>query len=80
MPDWIDPADISVPEALQAAVGGHPLVAARLARLGLAGIAEAQAFLDPEHYAPASPWSLPGMESTCVPLYVKPALTAEMSL
>ena len=62
MPDWIDPADVSVPEALQAAVGGHPLVAARLARLGLAGIAEAQAFLDPERYAPASPWSLPGME------------------
>ena len=62
VPDWTDPADVSVPEALQAAVGGHPLVAARLARLGLTGIAEAQAFLDPERYAPASCWSLPGIE------------------
>ncbi|MEJ2351801.1 MAG: DHHA1 domain-containing protein [Anaerolineales bacterium] len=64
MKQWIEPAEVEVPEALQAAVGGHPLVARVLARRGFTTPAGAEAFLDPRHYRPASPYDLPGMEPT----------------
>ncbi len=58
---WIDPEETSVPEALHQAVGGHPLVAAILARRGYADVESARAFLDPTCYTPASPFALPDM-------------------
>ncbi|MCP4542785.1 MAG: single-stranded-DNA-specific exonuclease RecJ [Chloroflexi bacterium] len=61
MKDWIDPQDIQVPPALQSAIGGHPLVAATLARRGITEVETARAFLDPDHYHPAPPTDLPNM-------------------
>jgi single-stranded-DNA-specific exonuclease len=53
MHEWIEPQDVQVPEALQATVGGHPLVAETLTRRGITDVASAQAFLDPDRYQPA---------------------------
>lgn len=58
---WREPAPIQVPEALRAAVGGHPLVAETLARRGITEPVAAMAFLDPAHYSPAPPTALPGI-------------------
>jgi single-stranded-DNA-specific exonuclease len=58
---WIEPQDIRVPEALRAAVGGHPLVAETLARRGLADVEAALAFLDPDRYEPAPATDLPNL-------------------
>ena len=44
---WLEPQVIDVPPDLQAAVGGHPLVAQVLARRGILAPAAAAAFLDP---------------------------------
>ncbi|MBL8154897.1 MAG: single-stranded-DNA-specific exonuclease RecJ [Anaerolineae bacterium] len=59
---WRDPQPIEVPDELRAAVGGHPLVAAQLVRRGIVTAEAARRFLDPLHYAPASPADLPDME------------------
>ena len=61
MKEWIEPQDIKVPQELQAAVGGHPLVARTLARRGLTDVESARAFLDPDRYQPAPPSDLPNM-------------------
>jgi single-stranded-DNA-specific exonuclease len=61
MKEWIEPLDIQVPEGLQAAVGGHPLVAQTLTRRGLAGVEAAMAFLDPGRYRPALATELPNL-------------------
>ncbi|MBI4772396.1 MAG: DHH family phosphoesterase, partial [Chloroflexi bacterium] len=61
MRPWLDPPDTPVPDALRTAVGGHPLIAATLARRGLADPAAARAFLDPDCYTPAPPADLPGV-------------------
>jgi len=61
MKTWIEPQEVAVPEALQAAIGGHPLVAQTLARRGLIYIPAAQAFLDPSQYTPTPPTELPGL-------------------
>jgi single-stranded-DNA-specific exonuclease len=61
MKEWIEPPDVTVPEALRSAAGGHPLVAATLARRGLTGVSEARAFLDPAFYAPTPASALPDM-------------------
>lgn len=58
---WREPEPINVPEALRAAVGGHPLVAEMLARRGITEPTAAVAFLDPVRYIPAAPTALPGM-------------------
>ncbi len=63
MKTWLDPLPISVPDALAAAIGGHPLVAATLARRGLTDLAAARAFLDPAAYTPAAPSALPGVSA-----------------
>lgn len=60
--DWSDPSPVVVPEALARSVGGHPLVAQRLAGLGIADEAGARGFLDPRAYRLTSPLELPGME------------------
>jgi single-stranded-DNA-specific exonuclease len=61
MKEWIEPPDIDVPDPLQSAVGGHPLVALTLARRGFGEVEAARAFLDPDHYRPAPPSDLPNM-------------------
>ena len=61
MKDWIEPQDVPVPEALQSAVGGHPLVARTLARRGFTEVEAARAFLDPDWYRPAPPTDLPNV-------------------
>jgi len=61
MKEWIEPQDIKVPQELQAAIGGHPLVAQTLARRGFSEVELAQAFLDPGRYRPAPPTDLPNV-------------------
>ncbi len=61
MRPWLEPAPITVPDFLAAAVGGHPLVAQTLARRGIATPAAAVAFLDPAAYIPTPASVLPGM-------------------
>jgi len=58
---WIEPSEVSIPEALATAVGGHPLVAATLARRGFSDPAAAQAFLDPAKYTPSPATEFPDM-------------------
>ena len=58
---WLEPAPISVPADLAAAVGGHPLVAQTLAGRGIMTPAAARAFLDPAAYTPAPSDALPGL-------------------
>ncbi len=62
MTHWIDPQPVPVSKTLRDAVGGHPLVAATLARRGIMTPAAALAFLDPTHYAPASGAALPDLD------------------
>ena len=59
--DWIEPQDVSVPQELQTAIGGHPLVAKTLARRGFTGVEAARAFLDPDCHRPAPSSDLPNM-------------------
>ena len=61
MKEWIEPHAVEVPEALQAAIGGHPLVAQTLARRGFTDVGAARGFLDPDWYRPAPPADLPNM-------------------
>ncbi len=61
MGKWIEPSPVRVPEPLQEAVGGHPLVADTLVRRGLTTVEAARAFLDPDQYRPAPPTDLPGI-------------------
>lgn len=46
-----------------AAVGGHPVVAEVLWRRGIRSIDAAQAFLNPDRYAPAPPHDLPDLDA-----------------
>ncbi|MCS7089053.1 MAG: single-stranded-DNA-specific exonuclease RecJ [Thermoflexales bacterium] len=52
----------TTPEALAAALGVHPLVAAVLIARGCTTPEQARAFLDPAHYVPISPFALPDMD------------------
>jgi single-stranded-DNA-specific exonuclease len=61
MKEWIEPQDIRVPQELQTAIGGHPLVIKTLARRGFIELEAARAFLDPDCYRPAPPTDLPNM-------------------
>jgi len=61
MREWIEPQDIKVPEELQAAIGGHPLVAKTLARRGFTQVEAARAFLNPDCYRPAPPTHIPNL-------------------
>jgi single-stranded-DNA-specific exonuclease len=61
MKEWIEPKDVRVPQGLQTAIGGHPLVAKTLARRGFTELEAARAFLDPDCYRPAPPTDLPDM-------------------
>ncbi len=59
---WREPAPVPVPEALRAAIGGHPLISQHLARQGISSPAEAQRFLFAEHYSPTSADDLPDID------------------
>lgn len=58
---WQISQPVLVSDELQNFVGGHSLVTERLVRSGLADIAAAKAFLDPNAYAATSPFELPDM-------------------
>jgi len=62
MRSWTEPKPITVPTELQTAVGGHPLVARTLIQRGLSEPTTALAFIDPNHYQPASPQEMPGID------------------
>ncbi|MEO1287403.1 MAG: single-stranded-DNA-specific exonuclease RecJ [Chloroflexota bacterium] len=62
MKKWLDPNPVSVPDALQNAIGGHPLIAQHLVRRGITNVAQAQQFLSPDNYHPTSPDALPDMD------------------
>lgn len=59
MREWQEPEDVQIPKELQAAIGGHPLVARTLVRRGFTQVGEARGFLDPRFYQPAAPTDLP---------------------
>jgi single-stranded-DNA-specific exonuclease len=63
--NWVLPDKISIPQAFQAAIGGHPLVAQTLYQLGFKTYESARAFLDPAYYQPAPPGDLPDMAIAC---------------
>ena len=63
--NWVLPEKIVIPQAFQAAIGGHPLVAQTLYQLGFKTVESAQAFLDPAHFQPALPGELPDMAIAC---------------
>jgi single-stranded-DNA-specific exonuclease len=67
---WLEPEQIDVPEDLQAAVGGHPLVARTLARRGYCDLVAARGFLDPAAYLPTPASALPGMQAAVERLLV----------
>lgn len=62
MKRWLDPEFTTVPNDLQQAVGGHPVVAQRLVRQGITTPQAAERFLAPAAYVPASPYDLPDMD------------------
>ncbi len=62
MANWIDPQPVVVSDAMRETVGGHPLVAEALVRRGVTTPAAARAFLDPNHYSPASAVELPDID------------------
>ena len=62
---WREPGPIAVPEEFQNAIGGHPLIAETLYRRGIRTLPEAEAFLNPDKYIPASADELPDMQKAC---------------
>lgn len=63
MTEWLEPEPVPVPEEVLDAAGGNPLVAKILLQRGVTETGRIQAYLDPVHYSPASPYDLPDMES-----------------
>ncbi len=62
---WIIPEMISIPQAYQDAIGGHPLIAQTLYQRGYRTIESARAFLDPDRYQPAPASDLPDLPAAC---------------
>jgi single-stranded-DNA-specific exonuclease len=61
MKTWSEPPDVTVPDVLRSAIGGHPLVATTLARRAMTDVSSALAFLDPALYTPTAATALPGL-------------------
>ncbi len=61
MKTWRDPSPVNVPDTLRENVGGHRVVSESLVRRGVQTPAAAERFLDPDHYSPAAPDTLPDM-------------------
>jgi single-stranded-DNA-specific exonuclease len=64
MSAWIEPQEAAVPDELNRAIGGHPLVLRALVRRGITNPDQASAFLNPACYTPASPLELPDVEKS----------------
>lgn len=62
MANWIDPQPVVVSGEMRESIGGHPLVAEALVRRGISTPESARAFLDPNHYTPASAADLPDID------------------
>lgn len=59
---WQLAQPVFVPDELRNFVGGHVIVAERMARFGITDVDAAKAFLDPNAYAVTSPFELPDMD------------------
>lgn len=59
--EWIDPAPVTVPPAIETAAGGHRHLAEALVRRGIRTAEQAQAFLDPQKHIPAPATDLPDL-------------------
>ena len=59
---WIEPQPVTLPADYHAAIGGNPIVANRLYLNGYTHLEQAQAFLDPDRYQPASASELPDLD------------------
>jgi single-stranded-DNA-specific exonuclease len=62
MREWLDPKNVTVPDNLGKAVGGHPLIAEHLMRKGIITPDAVKRFLSADNYTPASPNELPDMD------------------
>ena len=62
MKQWIYPQPVTVPDDLQTAVGGHPIVTETLYRRGIQTPEQALSFMYWHHYTPAPPNDLPDMD------------------
>jgi single-stranded-DNA-specific exonuclease len=60
---WHATQSVAATEDLREAVGGHPLVAERLASAGVLDPEQARGFLDPIHYRPGAPDDLPDLST-----------------
>jgi single-stranded-DNA-specific exonuclease len=58
---WIEPKEVQVPQTLEDAIGGHPLVAQTLVLRGHTEVGAARSFLDPQYYQPAPATELPNL-------------------
>ncbi|MCY3574202.1 MAG: single-stranded-DNA-specific exonuclease RecJ [Chloroflexi bacterium] len=59
---WQLPPQDDLPSALHSTVGGHPIVARRLARMGISDPTAARQFLDSAQYSPTPASALPDIE------------------
>ncbi|MDQ7036107.1 MAG: hypothetical protein Q9P01_15100 [Anaerolineae bacterium] len=62
MKKWLEPKQVTVDEALWAAVGGHPVLAQSLVRRGITSPDAARRFLDSAAYVAAASDDLPDMD------------------
>ena len=62
MPQWIEPAPVSVPDELAAWLAEQPFLAELLVRRGFTDRAKAEGFLNSDAYTPASPDEMPDMK------------------
>jgi single-stranded-DNA-specific exonuclease len=62
MKTWLEPLSTPIAGDLREVVGGHPVVAQRLARSGVTTPEAARRFLSAAHYVPAPPDDLPDMD------------------
>ena len=58
---WLDPQPVNASPEISAAFSGSILLAEQLAQRGIEALPQAQAYLDPDVYQPASPFDFPDM-------------------
>ncbi len=59
--EWIEPSPVETPPEVLQAAGNDQQLGEALARRGVRTLAQAKAFLDPNHYTPADPKDLPDL-------------------
>jgi single-stranded-DNA-specific exonuclease len=62
MARWHDPQPVTVPDDLQANIGGHPIIARSLVRRGITAVTDARRFMNPDAYTPTPPDDLPDLD------------------